>query len=194
MQELDDKLREKQRHIDKVTEYNKQYKADINSLRTRLDILLRTTRRTSPFVTPRDIHSAGSAQHEKVRPQLWNKTFALTCWLSPFLWRIYANMCWCCHQGVKELRKDVQRLQTENLNLQFQIHTLSQPPPSEEAATQSSQSMQDTSCQVILPPHRESQCCKYGTLRESFPWVHLKLGMNSGRCSWFCNINVMAQP
>lgn len=63
MQELDDKLREKQRQIDKVTEYNKQYKADIHSLRTRLDILLRTTRRTSSFVTPRDIHSAGSTHH-----------------------------------------------------------------------------------------------------------------------------------
>jgi len=66
MQELDDKLREKQRQIEKVTEYNKQYKADIHSLKTRLDILLRTTRRTSAFVTPRDIHSAGYAQHDKV--------------------------------------------------------------------------------------------------------------------------------
>ena len=77
-QELDDKLREKQREIDKITEFNKQYKADIHSLRTRLDIMLRHTRRNTPFVTPRDISSAGSAHHEKVQLRFWIYIFALT--------------------------------------------------------------------------------------------------------------------
>ncbi|KAG0575868.1 hypothetical protein KC19_5G036200 [Ceratodon purpureus] len=112
MQELDDKLREKQREIVRITEFNRQYKADIYSLRTRLDIILRQTRRTTPFVSPRDISSAGS------------------------------------EKGAKELRKEVQKLQTENLNLQFQISSLSQPPPSREAESQSSQDMQDNGTQA----------------------------------------------
>jgi len=71
-------------------------------------------------------------------------------------------MCSACHQGVKECRKDMQRLQTENLNLQLQIRTLSQPPPSAEVATQSSQSMQDMASQVrfIIPPLIEAAFCK----------------------------------
>lgn len=67
VRELDDKLRDKQREFDKVNEYNKQCKADITSLKTRLDIMSRHARRTTHVVTPRDLSSASSGYYEKVQ-------------------------------------------------------------------------------------------------------------------------------
>jgi uncharacterized coiled-coil protein SlyX len=57
IQELEDKLREKEREIDKLGVYIKQYQAHIQSMKARLDIMMRYTWRVKPFVNPHDMTS-----------------------------------------------------------------------------------------------------------------------------------------
>ena len=57
VQELEDKLREKQREIDKLGVYIKQYQVDIQSMKARLDIMMRYTWRVKPFANPHDMTS-----------------------------------------------------------------------------------------------------------------------------------------
>lgn len=55
IQELEDKLRERQRETEKIDEHNKQYKAEIQGLNRRLDVMMRYTRRVRPFVNPHEL-------------------------------------------------------------------------------------------------------------------------------------------